>query len=219
MDGESFDRLSVVVHRLREQASRRTALRLILGGSLAAAGALTAVDGEAKKKNKRNKNRWRKRCRGYGAGCNSNRDCCNGGCRNGRCWYTGNGGGGGHCGGRRCPNGWVCRNQSGVHVCVPDNYPTYCGGNTWYGSGFKCCDGIPNGACTVGSECCGGLGMCCQSGWQCCGGNTCIPNDWDCDDFFRQSSSEVGSESGSSIPSAAPTPVSEQDYITIEPDA
>ena len=32
MDGESFDRLSVVVHRLRDKATRRGALGLMLGG-------------------------------------------------------------------------------------------------------------------------------------------------------------------------------------------
>lgn len=220
MDGDSFDRLSVIVHRLRDQASRRSAFRLLLGGALVAAGVLASDEADAKKKN-RNRNRHGKRCRGYGAGCGSNRDCCNGQCRNGRCWFTNGGGGGGgrHCGGRRCPNGWFCRSQNGVHVCVPDNFPTYCGGNNWYGSDFECCDGIPNGACTIGSECCGSVGMCCQNGWQCCGGSNCIPNDWDCDDFFRQSAGDVGSESGERIPYAAPTPVDEKDYITIDPDA
>ena len=36
MDGSSFDKLSVSVHRLREQASRRNALRLLAGGTAAA---------------------------------------------------------------------------------------------------------------------------------------------------------------------------------------
>ena len=74
MDGKSFDRLSVVVHRLREQATRRGALRLLLGGSLAVAGTLVADEGEAR----RRKNRKRKKCRGYGAVCGGNRDCCAG---------------------------------------------------------------------------------------------------------------------------------------------
>ena len=56
MDGESFDRLSVVVHRLREKASRRTALRLLLGGSAVAAGGLLVDSADARKKNK-NKNK------------------------------------------------------------------------------------------------------------------------------------------------------------------
>jgi hypothetical protein len=223
MDGQSFDRLSVVVHRLQEQASRRSAFRVMLGGSLIAAGALTANDAEAKKKNKKNKhkNKRYKGCRGYGGGCNSNRDCCNGGCRNGRCWYTGGGGGGGHnCGGGHCQNGWSCRNQNGVHVCVPNNYPTYCGGNNWYGGNFQCCNGIPNGACQFGGDCCGGAGLCCQSGWKCCGGRTCIPREWDCNDFYRQSaSSDVGSEGQGRIPSAEPTRVDERDYITIDANA
>ncbi len=223
MDGESFDRLSVVVHRLRDQASRRSAFRLLLGGALVGAGALAADDTDAKKKNKnRNKNARRKRCRGYGAGCGSNRDCCNGKCRNGRCWYTGNGGGGGgrNCGGAHCPNGWRCRSQAGVHVCVPNNFPTYCDGKNWYTSDYRCCDGIPSGACRAGNECCGGAGQCCQNGWKCCSGRTCIPNDWDCNDFTRQSAAgDVAIAAEGRIPSMEPTPVPESDYITIDPGA
>ena len=47
MDGESFDRLSVVVHRLRDNATRRGALGLVLGGSVAALSGL--LDGRCRR--------------------------------------------------------------------------------------------------------------------------------------------------------------------------
>jgi hypothetical protein len=85
MDGESFDRLSVVVHRLRDKATRRSALGLVLGGSAAALSGLLAQDVSAKK-HKNNGKKKHKNCRGFGAGCKSNKDCCNSNCRSGRCW-------------------------------------------------------------------------------------------------------------------------------------
>jgi hypothetical protein len=223
MDGESFDRLSVVVHRLRDQATRRGALRLLLGGSVAAAGGLLTQDADAKKhKNKKHKNKKHKNCRGYGAKCQSWRDCCSGNCFGNRCFQSGGGGGGGgggkHCGGRRCPAGWGCCRSNGVSVCVPNNFPTCCGGNS-YSSGYRCCGGPYGGACPFGGECCGGFNQCCQSGWKCCGSNTCIPKDWDCDDFFLQQaeSDGVSTESKPRIPSAAPVTIDDSDWITLEP--
>ncbi len=50
MDGSSFDKLSVSVHRLREQASRRSALRLLAGGTIAAVGGAVTTEADAKKK-------------------------------------------------------------------------------------------------------------------------------------------------------------------------
>src|SRR3954463_12010776 len=50
MDDEKFDRLSMQFHRLREQASRRGALGLLMGGVLAAAGGLRADQTKAKYK-------------------------------------------------------------------------------------------------------------------------------------------------------------------------
>ena len=61
MDGESFDRLSVVVHRLRDKATRRGALGLMLGGSIAAVSGLLTEDAGAKKHNKRDRNKKNKR--------------------------------------------------------------------------------------------------------------------------------------------------------------
>jgi hypothetical protein len=227
MDGKSFDRLSVGVHRLREQASRRGAFRLLLGGSLAAVGVGVAAEADAKHKNKnkhknkkhKNKNRYNKNCRGYGTTCRSHNDCCNGSCRNGFCFYNGGGGGGGgNCGNQYCPNGWRCRNQGGVQVCVPDNFDNYCGNNNWYGPNYNCCNGFYGGACLTGGECCGGAGMCCQSGWRCCGGGICIPQGWDCNDFYLQSAGgDVGVESTDPIPSMAPTPVDADAYYTSAP--
>jgi hypothetical protein len=218
MDGESFDRLSVGVHRLRDKATRRGALGLLLGGSLAAAGTLLGEDAAAKKRNK-NKNRKKNNCRGFGGKCNSNRDCCFSKCRNGRCWYGGGGGGGGgggkNCGGRKCPAGWDCCKSAGVSVCVPDNYPTCCGGNS-YIPGYRCCRG--GGACPFGGECCGGFNQCCQSGWKCCGNGRCCPKDWHCGNItceYRQTA-EFGSESIETMPFADPISVADEDWISVE---
>src|SRR5215203_4669912 len=123
MDGESFDRLSVVVHRLRDKATRRGALRLVLGGSIAAVSGMLAEVADARKRNKKNN------CRGYGGSCSSNRDCCFSNCRSRRCWYGD--GGRNRCGGKTCDNGWGCCKYSGVSVCVPRNYPVCCGNQSF----------------------------------------------------------------------------------------
>jgi hypothetical protein len=52
MDGALFDRLSVVVHRLHAKGTRRSALGLILSGTVAAASGLLADDVDAKNKNR-----------------------------------------------------------------------------------------------------------------------------------------------------------------------
>lgn len=185
MDGSSFDKLSVTVHRLREQATRRNALRLLLGGTAAAVGGVIASqsESEAKKKNKKKKN-----CRsGYGGQCNSNKDCCNGNCRNGRCWYNGNGNGNGngnnggrYCNGVRCVDGWRCCYFQGYQRCLPD-YHAACTGsgicpNTWNTCGWN-----------------GSIRQCCGLGQQCCYSNTfnnyiCLSDQADCDDFNRSAS-------------------------------
>ena len=213
MDGSSFDKLSVSVHRLREQASRRNALRLLAGGTAAVVAGAVATETDAKKKNKKYKKY--KKCRNnfYGGFCNGNKQCCNGKCRNGICWYNGGGGGGGRggCGGVRCPNGWSCRKQGPAHICSPYNYPNYCGNNTYWNGNYRCCGGGYNGIACPSGECCG-IATCCQSGWKCCGNSTCIPNSWDCDDFFR--SAQVG---GESIPTMEPTAPDANDSFVFEP--
>lgn len=218
MDGESFDRLSVVVHRLRDRASRRGALGLLLGGSVAAASGLLAHDAGAKNKNKNKKN---SNCRGYGGKCWSNRDCCFSKCRSGRCWYGG-GGGGKHCGGRTCSSGWGCCNFSGVSVCVPNDYPVCCG-NQGFADGYTCC-GDYGGACLGGFDSCTGqFGVCCQPGWKHCQNSVtsiCIPNSWDCDQFFYQESQDGGftTESTERIPTADPVTIAAEDWIELLPE-
>ncbi len=202
MDGSSFDRLSVSVHRLREQASRRNALRLLAGATVAAVGSVIATETDAKK-NKNKNYKKAKKCKNnfYGGFCKGNKNCCNGQCRNGICWYNGGGGGGnGGCGGVRCPNGWTCRKQGVAHICSPYNYPNYCGNNTYWNGNYRCCNGGYGGIACPSGECCG-IATCCQSGWKCCGNNTCIPNNWNCNDFYQNA--EIG---GESIPTMEPTP-------------
>src|SRR5687768_5243786 len=99
MDGESFDRLSVVVHRLRDRATRRGALRMLAGGAVALASGLLGDEAEARKghNNKRHRRNNKKYCRGFGGRCYSQRDCCGGRCYGGFCFGSG-GGGGKHCG-------------------------------------------------------------------------------------------------------------------------
>jgi hypothetical protein len=216
MDGESFDRLSVVVHRLRDKATRRSALGLVLGGSAAALSGLLAQDVSAKK-HKNNGKKKHKNCRGFGARCKSNKDCCNSNCRSGRCWQ-GNGSQG-RCGGKTCDNGWGCCTSNGVSVCVPNNYPVCCG-NKSFANGYTCCGGN-GGACPGGiNSCTGEFGVCCQPGWRHCNSGffqgNCIPNDWDCNDLNR-SSQTAGTSAESTEPApTAPQPISSDDWIAIQ---
>jgi hypothetical protein len=216
MDGESFDRLSVIVHRLRDKATRRRALGLLLSGSVAAVSGVLADDAGARNRNNN--------CRRVGGRCSSNRDCCSSKCRHGRCWTDGGGGGGGsgqeRCGGQRCPSDWRCCNSSGVSVCVPRNYPVCCG-NKSFVKGYTCCGGS-GGACRGGVDSCTGqFGVCCQSGWKYCTSGffkgQCIPKDWSCNDL-SQSSQSAGSSADSTeqVPTAAPQSISPKDWIELQ---
>lgn len=217
MDGKSFDRLSVVLHRLHKQGTRRGALGLILGGSLAAVNGLLAGDADAKKKNGRHKNKKKRHCRSHGGWCDSHGDCCDGNCWGGRCWSRGRHGL--RCGGQHCAADWGCCTSSGVSACVPFNVPTCCG-NYGFASGYTCCGGY-GGACLGGLEACTGqFGICCQPGWKHCHNSftsTCIPNTWDCDRFFSQSSQSAGLtvESAEPIPTADPIEVPVTDWVEL----
>jgi len=217
MDGESFDRLSVVVHRLRDKATRRGALGLLLGGSVAAVSGMLADEAGAKNKNKNKKNN---NCRGFGARCGSNKDCCFSNCRYGRCWYGG-GGGRKHCGGRICQSDWHCCSSSGISVCVPRNYPVCCG-NQSFVDGYHCCGGT-GGACLGGIDSCTGqFGICCQPGWKHCNSGfftgQCIPNDWSCNDLSQSSQSDgLSAESTEETPTTAPVAISPGDWINLRP--
>jgi hypothetical protein len=216
MDGESFDRLSVVVHRLRNKATRRGALGLVLGGSLAAIGGLLTDDAGAKKRNKNSKKK-NKNCRGFGAKCGSNKDCCYSKCRSGRCWYGSRGGN--RCGGKVCDAGWGCCNFSGVSVCVPHDYPVCCG-NQSFANGYTCCGGT-GGACLGGvTSCTGQFGVCCQSGWKYCTSGfyegQCVPNGWSCSDLSQESqANDISAESTEPVPTAPPMPISPADWINL----
>ena len=205
MDGSSFDKLSVNVHRLREQASRRNALRLLAGGAVAAVGGIVAGHSDSEAKRKKN-------CRsGYGGRCNSNKDCCNGKCRNGRCWYTGNGNGGGNNGGRycngvRCVDGWRCCYFQGYQRCLPETHAACIGSgecpNTWDTCGWN-----------------GSIRQCCGVGQQCCYSNTfnnyiCLSDQVDCDDFNR--TAEVAGKSRSAFEASDPIPVTDIDPAAYE---
>ncbi len=208
MDGETFDRLSVGVHRLRERVTRRGALGVLLGGTLAAVG-LSADETDARRRRRKKK----KGCKGFGGRCSSNRDCCNGRCQGRVCFPNGGGGGGGgnRCNGQRCPDGWECCQQwaSGVDVCVPRNHPSC----------------FNNGECPFTWDHCGWNGPireCCSPDQRCCDDNfgdpICISDFFDCDDFFDRSGRVDGAsaESDDSIQSSDPIPVTEIDPAEFE---
>jgi len=215
MDGEAFDRLSVRWQRLREQATRRGALKYLLGGSLAVAIGLEADQSEAK--NKKHKHKYNK-CRGYGAFCDSNHDCCAGNCRNNHCYAgNGNGGNGRYCNGINCPNGWGCQHNGYVSVCVPNNYNNCCGGYC-YGGSYGCCNGnYGGGACPAGWDCCG-FNQCCGDNQHCCGNGRCCPNGWSCngngtcDPYYYNG---VSTSSAESIPSTPAITLDESQYYKI----
>ncbi len=200
MDEKSFDRLSVVVHRLRDKTTRRGALGLLFGGSLAAAGTLLGEDAEAKKgKKNRNRNRNKNNCRGFGGKCRSDGDCCSRNCFGNRCFGGGGGGGGGgrRCNGRRCQDGWDCCRVSGVDICVPRNHPA-CFNNDFCPSGWRTCgfNGPVRNCCAPGTHCCNNDQF----------NNFCLNNMFDCDDFFGDS---LRVESAPEI--SEPVPVTEID--------
>ena len=197
MDGQTFDRLSVVVHRQQETRTRRGALGLVIGGALAATSTLLAHDAGAKHKHQRSKN--------------------TGVCWGGRCWPRR--GGRNSCGGQDCPAGWGCCGSRGVSVCVPHTFPTCCGSHS-FTNGYTCCGGF-GGACLGGLETCTGqFGICCQPGWKHCQNSvssTCIPNTWHCDQFFNQSRQSAGITAASEehIPSTDPVLVPATDWIEL----
>jgi len=219
MDGEAFDRMSVRWQKLREQATRRGALRFLVGGSLAAATGLQVDRTEAHKKNK---NKYKNHnCRGYGGYCNGSRDCCGGNCINNHC-FPGNGGGGNgngnYCNGINCPNGWGCQHNGSVSVCVPDNYNNCCGGYC-YGGSYGCCNGnYGGGACPAGWDCCG-FNQCCGDNQHCCGNGRCCPNGWYCNSNGTCDPNNyyngVSATAAESIPSTAAVTLGEDQYYKI----
>ena len=191
MDGETFDRLSVAVHRLRDGATRRQALRAVAAGGTA--GLLTrlrAGEAEAACVGRRDRcsrggqfcghrdrdvgcdrlprhcRRDGERCCGRdGTGCAADCDCCRGfACDGGRCRSGDGDGGGRRCGGVPCRRGWSCCRFRGVARCIDRDH-------------LHCCRG---GICPRGWDCCGRDGGCCSKGWKCCGRSGCCPDGWRC---------------------------------------
>lgn len=170
MDDRSFDRLARAVSDLGGGATRRGALRALLGGALAIP-ALAADAAEAKKrKSRKNRNKWwnGKKCRDYGQACNSNKQCCTGDCWYGIC-RTGQPGK--SCGLQTCLPGYeCCKDAFGGKMCTLPGFGVCCNnGSNWNGN-YKCCNG--GEACPAGSSCCGS-GGCCLNGMSCCGGMCC----------------------------------------------
>jgi hypothetical protein len=166
MDHDSFDRLTVAIDRWRDRATRRSTLRLLVGGSVAAAG-LTAADADARR-------RERDICRGIGASCKRDRDCCTDTCLADRCRIPGSQ----ECGNRTCLPGFkCCRGNGSERKCTPRGFPTCCGSFS-FADGFRCCrssDSGQSGACPSNSTCCSnrvGAG-CCPQGMKCCDGGCC----------------------------------------------
>jgi hypothetical protein len=230
MDGEAFDQLSVQFHRLREQATRRGALGLLMGGVLVATGGLRGNLAGAKYKhhhhddyyhhhhNNHNHKHKHNNCHGYGAFCHSDSECCTHNCINNHCYPGHGGGGGGHyCNGIHCPNGWDCQWNGGVSVCVPDNFNNCCG-SYCYGGSYGCCDGnYGGGACPPGWDCCG-FNQCCGDNQHCCGNGRCCPDGWSCnnngtcDPYYYDG---VSASSAESIPSTPAIAIDESEYYKI----
>jgi hypothetical protein len=215
MDGESFDRLSVIVHRLRDKATRRSALGLLLSGSVAAVSGMVADNASARDRNRNNN------CRGVPRRCDSHRDCCTSNCRAGRCWSSGGGGGGGErCGGQNCQSDWRCCKSSGVSVCVPRNYPTCCG-NKSFRKGYHCCGGS-GGACPGGVDrCTDQFGVCCPSGWKYCSRGfykgRCIPKDWSCNELSQSRNADsISAASTEPVPTSPPVEIPRDDWVDLK---
>ncbi len=184
MDGDSFDQLSVGVHRLREGVTRRGAVGVLFGGLLAAVG-VNADETDARRRRRKKK---KKGCKGFGGRCSSSRDCCNGRCQGRFCVpHGGGGGGGGSCNGRRCSGDERCCRFNGIDMCLP----------RWHDA----CR-FDNDECAFAGEPCGWNGpvrFCCQSYYQCCDSDRrlCCPDfdDWRCGDIaceFRQDARAAG---------------------------
>ena len=214
MDEGSFDRLSVMVNRMRDRSTRRGVLGVVLGGVLAAGTGLLGDDAAAQRNRRNGRNRNRKNCRGYGGRCDRNKDCCNGTCRDGICWF---GGGGRNCGGRRCPSGWRCCRRNGIGTCTPPTFPTCCG-DFGYVTGYRCCSGSTH-ACPAGWDCCPGQTTgCCGPNQHCCNNGLCCPDGWDCGDITCEvfQTSDVSGQSVRTMPFIDPVPVNEADRVRLD---
>jgi hypothetical protein len=226
MDGESFDRLAVVVHRLRERATRRQALQGLAAGGVAGLLARLGV-GEAGAACVERRGRCSApreccgspdrnvtcdrlpsscgrngdRCCGrVDARCSGDCDCCSrltcGG--DGRC-RSGNGGGGDSvCGGTVCEPGFRCCRFNGVGVCYDPDV-------------LRCC---ADGLCGKGQDCCG-TGSCCSSGWKCCGNGLCCPRDLRCGKVACGASGggDASAASARTVPFADPVAPDERAWI------
>ena len=223
MDGEAFDRLSMVVHRLRDQATRREAVRTLAAGGIAGLLAgLAAKDASAACVSRRQRcardreccgnpdrnivcdplpsscDRSGERCCGrHDARCSSRCDCCQGfTCSSsGRCQSSDDGGE--SCGGAICERDWTCCRIGGVSRCIdPDN--------------LRCCR---SSICERGGDCCGS--SCCSSGWKCCGDGHCCPKDWRCGRTGCDAPRTAGisAESAETVPFADPVKGDERKWI------
>jgi hypothetical protein len=221
MDGASFDRLSLFVHRMNDRATRRQALRtLVVSGITAALTQLRTEDAAActQRRHQCSRNgdccgypnqdiycdalpsscdRNGDRCCGRsGASCSRKCDCCRGlTCSGGRCRSSNDGGG--SCGNTTCPSGQKCCTISGFPQCIDPDF-------------LHCCQ---SAICTKGWDCCGKF--CCSSGWKCCGNGLCCPDGWRCGKTACDPSrtSATAEASAESIPFAEPVPSDEQHWI------
>jgi hypothetical protein len=189
MDGASFDRLTRTVHRLRHQATRRQALRILAVGGLA--GLLTRLETDDAKA----------ACTRLLRPCSRRGECCRGlTCRRGRCRPRNDGGGGGDdCGGKTCSRDLSCCNIKGFHQCIDRDY-------------LRCCR---SGICERDGDCCGD--GCCSSGQKCCGDGRCCPKDWRCGRTacLASQTADISAESGKSIPFAEPVRGDEHRWIDL----
>ncbi len=151
MDPSRFDDFT---KSLARSTSRRQALKAFaatLGGLLGLGGVGTAFAN----------------CKPNGIGCNTNSQCCSGGCCHGTCTNLGTTNNCGACG-HTCSSGQGCCSGTCTDLTTTQN----CGSCGNVCTGGQICQGGQCTACTGGGSC-GKDGDCCSG--TCCQGTCCSP--------------------------------------------
>ena len=191
MDGESFDRLSVIVHRLRNKTTRRRALGVLLSGSVAAVSGKLADDAGARDRNRTTTAAASAgSARQTGTAVPQSADTDAAGLAVGAVVVV------------VVRSVVAGRIVNPVGIVVGPAASRFASRATTrsaaesksFANGYQCCGGS-GGACPGGvNSCTGQFGICCQSGWKYCNSGfykgQCIPKDWSCNDLSHSSQSD-----------------------------